>query len=68
MEPFNTRDFELLEHIPSSSNVLRQKIDNILKNSETWSADVVGMDPTTGRYRIVLQGTLKKPSTAGGED
>jgi len=63
MEPVNTHDFDLLEHIPPTSNLLRQKIENILKNSEAWTADVIRVDQDTGRYRIVLQGTLKKPTT-----
>jgi hypothetical protein len=60
MEKFNTRDFDLIEHIPPSSNALREKIGNILKSSKSWSADVAGVDKQSGEYRIVLQGTLKK--------
>ena len=67
MENFNTRDFDLIEHIPPSSNALREKIGNILKNSRTWSADVANLDDNTGAYRIVLQGTLKRSQTNLGE-
>lgn len=60
MEKFNTLDFDLIEHIPPSSNALREKIGNILKNSSSFSASVASIDRTSGNYRIVLQGTLKK--------
>lgn len=60
MEKFYTRDFDLLEHIPSSSNALREKIGNILKCSKNWTANVSNIDKVSGNYQIILQGTLKK--------
>lgn len=60
MDKFYTRDFDLIEHIPPSSNALREKIGNILRLSSSWTADVTSIDKATGDYQIVLQGTLKK--------
>jgi hypothetical protein len=60
IEKFYTRDFDLIEHIPDSSNALREKIGNILKCSKNWTANVSNVDKVTGSYQIVLQGTLKK--------
>lgn len=57
---YNTRDFDLIEHIPPSSNALRVKIGNILKISTNWTANVKSIDESTGNYSIVLQGTLKE--------
>ena len=59
METFDTRDFLILEHLPSSSNALRQKLSNILMSSEQWRAIVEEVDPKTGSYRLVLEGTLR---------
>ena len=60
MEKYYTRDFDLIEHIPASSNALREKIGNILKVSDNWTANVSNIDKVTGNYQIVLQGTLSK--------
>ena len=60
MEKYYTRDFDLIEHIPSSSNALREKIGNILKGSQNWTANVSNIDKVTGTYQIILQGTLSK--------
>ena len=59
METFDTRDFLILEHLPSSSNALRQKLSSILLSSEQWRAIVEEVDPKTGSYRLVLEGTLR---------
>ncbi len=60
MLKFYTRDFDLIEHIPPSSNALREKIGNILKCSKNWSANVANIDKSTGNYQIILQGTLRE--------
>ena len=60
MEKYYTRDFDLIEHIPPSSNALREKIGNILKGSKNWTANVSNIDKVTGNYQIILQGTLTK--------
>jgi len=60
MEKFYTRDFDLIELIPPSSNALREKIGNILRSSKDWRADVSRIDKSTGNYRIILRGTLKQ--------
>ncbi|NOZ57250.1 MAG: hypothetical protein GXO73_10745 [Calditrichaeota bacterium] len=59
MENFDTRDFLILEHLPSSSNALRQKLSSILMNSDHWRAVVEEVDPKTGSYRLVVEGTLR---------
>ena len=63
MQNFYTRDFDLIEHIPPSSNALREKIGNILKYSKNWTANVSCVDKNSGSYQIILQGTLKKDGT-----
>ena len=60
IEKFYTRDFDLIEHIPDSSNALREKIGNILRCSKNWTANVSNIDKVSGSYQIILQGTLRK--------
>ncbi|MBN2008503.1 hypothetical protein JW960_04060 [candidate division KSB1 bacterium] len=60
VEKYYTRDFDLIEHIPPSSNALREKIGNILKGSQNWTANVSNIDKITGSYQIILQGTLNR--------
>ncbi len=60
VDKFYTRDFDLIEHIPPSSNALREKIGNILKGSQNWTANVTNIDKMSGTYQIVLQGTLSQ--------
>jgi len=60
MQNYYTRDFDLIEHIPPSSNALREKIGNILKSSKNWTANVSNIDKVSGSYQIILQGTLRK--------
>ena len=60
VENFYTRDFDLIEHIPPSSNALREKIGSILKGSQKWYANVTNIDKMTGTYQIILQGTLSR--------
>ena len=60
MQKYYTRDFDLIEHIPHSSNALREKIGNILRCSKNWTANVANIDKMSGSYQIILQGTLRK--------
>jgi hypothetical protein len=59
MFKFKTRDFDVMEITPPSSPVLREKLADILAGSERWNAVVESLDPETGAYRILLQGTLR---------
>ena len=60
MENFNTRDFDMIEHISPSSKLVQDKIKNILRASEDWTAKINTIEPSTGTYQLVLHGTLKK--------
>ncbi len=57
---FKTRDFDVMEITPPSSPVLKEKLADILAGSEKWNAVVESLDPETGAYRILLQGTLRE--------
>jgi hypothetical protein len=59
MFKFNTRDFDVMDIIPPSSSVLKEKLDHILSDSEKWNAVIESVDPGTGTYRILLQGKLR---------
>jgi hypothetical protein len=56
---FNTRDFDFLEITPPSSPILKEKLDDILGDSDQLNAVIESVDPTTGTYRILLQGKLR---------
>ncbi|MDZ7288721.1 MAG: hypothetical protein ONB44_03320 [candidate division KSB1 bacterium] len=56
---FKTRDFDVMEITPPSSPVLKENLEHILADSEKWNAVVESIDPATGTYRILLQGTLR---------
>jgi hypothetical protein len=56
---FNTRDFDVIEITPSSSPILKEKLEEIIGDSEKWNAVVESLDQQTGTYRILLQGTLR---------
>jgi hypothetical protein len=60
MFKFKTRDFDVMEITPPSSPVLKEKLADILAGSERWNAVVESVDPHTGTYRILLQGTLRE--------
>lgn len=60
MENFYTRDFDMIELIPPSSKLVQDKIKNILRASEDWTAQIHAIEPSTGTYQLVLRGTLKK--------
>jgi hypothetical protein len=60
---FNVNDFESLERAPSSPASLRNKITEMLYNSTVARVKVEAVNPDTGQYRIVLQGTLDREGT-----
>lgn len=52
------KDIYTVEHSPTSPSRLQWKISEVLFNSSTCRCKVDSINPNTGEYRIVLQGTL----------
>ena len=65
MARFRIHDVRLLESSPTSPADLRMKIGEMISNSTGARARVDAINPETGEYRVVLQGTLP---TAGRWD
>ena len=51
-------DIHTVEKSPTSPSRLQWKISEVLFNSTACRCKVETVNPTTGEYRIVLQGTL----------
>ncbi len=58
MTRFKVQDMTSLENAPASAASLRTKISQMIVNSTACEAKVDEVNPNTGAYRIVLQGTL----------
>ena len=58
MSRFRTTDLDYLEILPASSTALKERVQNILNQSISYSAAIASLDMKTGTYKIVLQGTL----------
>ena len=58
MARFRIEDFWTIEAAPTSPAALRGKLGQMILSSSWARAKVDLLDPETGRYRIVLQGTL----------
>jgi len=58
MPRFHLDDFKSLENTPTSAATLRSKISEVITNSVHARAKVESMNPETGEFRVVLQGTL----------
>ena len=52
------KDLRWLETTPTSPYTLHTKLSEVLYNSYSCRAKVDTVNPETGEYRIVLQGTL----------
>ena len=63
MPRFRMQDFQSIERVPSSPAALRNKIAEMLFHSTTARAKVESLNPETGQYRIVLQGSLDREET-----
>ncbi len=63
MPRFHVTDVRTIENTPSSPASLRAKIGEMILNSTIARAKVEALNPETGEYRIVLQGTLDKEET-----
>jgi hypothetical protein len=58
MSRFRLEDFPLLETSPTSAATLRAKLGEMLVSSTTARVRIETVNPQTGEYRIVLQGTI----------
>ena len=64
---FHVQDLRSIENAPTSPASLRTKIGEMILHSTTARAKVEAMNPETGEYRIVLQGTLDREDTKWDE-
>jgi hypothetical protein len=60
MTRFNVEDFTSLSRVGTSPQMLRSKIAEVIMSSTACRAKVEALDPDTGEYRLVLQGTIGK--------
>ena len=58
MSRFRMDDLKSIERAPTSPATLRNKISEVILNSTHAKCRVDSINPETGEYRIVLQGTL----------
>lgn len=63
MPRFSVQDFRSIESTPSSPALLRAKIGEMILHSTVSRAKVEALNPETGEYRVVLQGTLDREET-----
>jgi hypothetical protein len=63
MTRFRLDDFPLLEAAPTSAASLRAKLGEMLISSTSARVRIEAVNPQTGEYRIVLQGTLDTEKT-----
>ena len=63
MPKFRIHDLNTLERSPTSPAALRNKLNEMILNSVNARAKVELINPETGEYRIVLQGTIDKEET-----
>ena len=63
MPRFRIHDLGTIERSPTSPASLRNKISEMILSSVNARAKVEVINPETGEYRIVLQGTLDKDET-----
>ena len=60
MARYIAQDFRSIENSPTSPAVLRSKIGEMILHSTVARAKVEALNPETGEYRVVLQGTLDR--------
>ena len=63
MPRFRYHDLKSLEITPTSPGAIRMKVGEMIVNSTLCRAKVETINPETGEYRIVLQGSLDKEDT-----
>ena len=67
MAKFHIQDLKLLENVPTSPISLRTRVGEMIFSSTTARAKVEAINPETGEYRVVLQGTLDREDTKWDE-
>ena len=60
MTPFRLQELHALETGSNSPGTLRSKIGEMILKSKVCRAKVEAINPDTGEYRVVLQGTLDR--------
>jgi hypothetical protein len=60
MARFSLQDFRSIENSPTAPAILRSKIGEMILHSTVARAKVEAINPETGEYRVVLQGTLDR--------
>jgi len=60
MTRFRIHDLKGLELKPTSPGTMRAKLNEMIVDSTVCRAKVESINPETGEYRIVLQGSLDK--------
>jgi hypothetical protein len=60
MPRFHIQDIRTIETTPTSPAHLRAKVGEMILNSTIARAKVEALNPETGEYKVVLQGTLDK--------
>ena len=63
MSRFSIQEISSLETGPSSPGTLRARIGEMILSSTVCRAKVETLNPETGEYRVVLQGTLDRDET-----
>ncbi len=60
MTRFRIHDLKGLEVKPTSPGAMRAKLNEMIVNSTVCRAKIDSLNPETGEYRIVLQGSIDK--------
>ncbi|HET9480745.1 MAG TPA: hypothetical protein VFP98_03235 [Candidatus Polarisedimenticolia bacterium] len=63
MARFRIDDLKSIEHTPTSPATLRSKIAQVILSSTHARCRVESINPDTGEYRVVLQGTLDREAS-----
>ena len=63
MARFRIDDLKSIEIAPASPNTLRTKLKDVIFSSVCAKARVESVNPDTGEYKIVLQGTLDRDNS-----
>ncbi len=68
MPRFRVHDVHAIENTPTSPSSLRSKLGEMILSSTVCRAKVEAVNPETGEYRVILQGTLDREETKWEED
>ena len=63
MPRFRMQELHAIESGSSSPGTLRDRVGEMILNSTVCRAKVEAINPETGEYRLVLQGTLDREDT-----